>query len=80
MGNFSNQQEAKKEAKERNKTRKEKLAGYFYDSSKVILAGVVIGGLAPLFTRPDIELNYYIIVAGTLATVLLAWIGNNILK
>ena len=80
MGNFSNQQEAKKEVKERNKTRKEKLAGYFYDSSKVILAGVVIGGLAPLFTRPDIELNYYIIVAGTLATVLLAWIGNNILK
>ena len=43
MENFSNQQEAKKEAKERNKTRKEKLAGYFYDSSKVILAGVVIG-------------------------------------
>ena len=80
MGNFSNQQEAKKEAKERNNTRKEKLAGYFYDSSKVILAGVVIGGLAPLFTRPDIELNYYIIVAGTLATVLLAWIGNNILR
>ena len=80
MGNFSNQQKAKEEAKERDKTRREKLAGYFYDSSKVILAGVVVGGLAPLFSKPEIELNYYIIIAGFMATVLLAWIGNNILK
>ncbi len=80
MGNWSEQQKAKEEAKEKDKTRKEKLATYFYDSSKVILAGVVIGGLTPLYTEPTSGLNYYVIVAGTIATILLAWIGNKILK
>ncbi len=80
MGNWEKQQEAKKEIKERDKTRREKLAGYFYDSSKVILAGVVVGSLAPLYSKPELELNYYVIIAGSIATVLLAWIGNEILK
>lgn len=80
MGNFSNQQKAKEEAKAKDKTRKEKLAGYFYDSSKIILAGIVVGGLAPLYSKPEIELNYYVIIAGTISTILLAWIGNKILK
>lgn len=31
MGNWSDQQEVKKETKERDKTRKEKLASYFFD-------------------------------------------------
>ena len=48
MGNWEKQQEAKKAANEKDKTRREKLASYFYDASKVILAGVVIGGITPL--------------------------------
>lgn len=50
MGNWSDKQEIKKEAKEKDKTRREKLAGYFFDSSKLILAGVVIGGITPLYS------------------------------
>ena len=80
MGNWEKQQEAKKTANEKDKTRREKLASYFYDASKVILAGVVIGGITPLYTEPTIDLNLYVVVAGVIVTVLLAWIGNKILK
>lgn len=42
MGSWSNQQEAKKETKEKDKVRKEKLASYFFDLSKLSFAGLVI--------------------------------------
>ena len=42
MGNWSDQQEIKKEGKEKDKTRREKLAGYFFDLSKLSFAGLVI--------------------------------------
>lgn len=80
MGNWSEKQEAKKEGKEKDKTRREKLAGYFFDSSKLILAGVVIGGITPLYSDNTKEINVYVIIAGMVATVLLAWIANKILK
>lgn len=80
MGNWSEKQEAKKEVKEKDKTRREKLAGYFFDSSKLILAGVVIGGITPLYSDNTKEINVYVIIAGMVATVLLAWIANKILK
>lgn len=73
-------QEAKKEVKEKDKTRREKLAGYFFDSSKLILAGVVIGGITPLYSDNTKEINVYVIIAGIVATILLAWIANKILK
>lgn len=47
MGNFSERQEAKKETKEKDRTRREKLAGYFFDLSKLIFAALVLGGITP---------------------------------
>lgn len=80
MGNYVKQQEAKKEIREKDKIRREKLAGYFFDASKLILAGVVIGGITPLYANDEKEINLYIILAGVVATILLAWIANKILK
>lgn len=80
MGNFSKMQQEKTERKEKDKTRREKLAGYFFDSSKLILAGVVIGGITPLYSDDTKEINVYVIIAGIVATILLAWIANKILK
>lgn len=80
MGSWSKEQEVKKEVKEKDKVRREKLAGYFFDASKLILAGVVIGGITPLYSDNTKEINVYVILAGTLATILLAWIANKILK
>lgn len=79
MGNFSNLQEKKKEVKEKDKVRREKLAGFFYDAAKLVLAGLVIGGITPLYDREN-ELNIYVILVGMVATCLLAWIANKILK
>ena len=80
MGNWSEKQEEKREGKEKDKTRREKLAGYFFDTSKLILAGVVIGGITPLYSDNAKEINLYVIIAGVIATILLARIANKILK
>lgn len=80
MGNWSEKQEEKREGKEKDKTRREKLAGYFFDTSKLILAGVVIGGITLLYSDNAKEINLYVIIAGVIATILLAWIANKILK
>lgn len=80
MGNWERKQEEKKEVKEKDRTRREKLAGYFFDTSKLILAGVVIGGITPLYSGNTGEINLYVIIVGVIATILLAWIANKILK
>ncbi|MDE6217304.1 hypothetical protein [Bacteroides sp.] len=80
MGNWERKQEEKKDVKEKDRTRREKLAGYFFDTSKLILAGVVIGGITPLYSGNAKEINLYVIIVGVIATILLAWIANKILK
>lgn len=80
MGTWSEKQTIKQEVKEKDKVRRDKLASYFYDSSKLILAGVVIGGLTPIYTNNTEEVNWGVIWIGSVATILLAWIGNKILK
>ena len=37
-----------RDEKDKMKTRKEKLAGYFYDLSKLIFTAMVLGGMSPL--------------------------------
>lgn len=59
MGNWERKQEEKKESKEKDRTRREKLAGYFFDTSKLILAGVVIGGITPLYSDNTKDINFY---------------------
>ena len=80
MGNWSQQQELKKEAKEKDKIRKEKLASYFLNLSQLTFVALVLGGITPLYTHIETEINWYVSVAGVLLTVILATIGNKILK
>ena len=47
MGNWERQQEEKQSGRERDKVRREKLAGYFFDLSKLIFAALVLGGSTP---------------------------------
>ena len=79
MGKFSENIEQRKELKEKDRVRREKLASYFYDSSKLVLAGVVIGGVTPIYTDNTEEINLGVVLIGSIATILLAWIGNKIL-
>ena len=80
MGNWSQQQELKKEAKEKDKIRKEKLASYFLNLSQLTFVALVLGGITPLYTHIETEINWYVLVAGVLLTVILATIGIKILK
>jgi len=66
---------------ERNRKRRELLTSYFFDLSKLMCGGVVVGGLSPLFTGREMGLyNYLCILFGGMATALFAYFANEILK
>lgn len=72
---------SKNKISERNQKRREMLAGYFFDLSKLMCSGVVVGGLSPLFTGDEMGIfNYLCIGFGSTATVLFAYFDNEILK
>ena len=70
MGNFTLRNE-------REKVRREKLAGYLYDVSKLI-----VGGMGTIVTGNDISiwLKLLIAVIGIFAAYIFAQIANRILK
>lgn len=81
MGNFSDRQNAKAEAKERDKTRKEKLAGYFFNLSQLTFTALVLGGMVLFFQGNEIGLKLIIMfVLGCILASILAMIGNDLLK
>lgn len=80
MGNWSEQQEVKKEFKEKDKIRKEKLAGYFFDLSKLSFAGLVIGIVIPLYSNITDENNWYVVITGIMLATVSALLANKILK
>ena len=80
MSNFDNSKMRKEEAKKRNDSRREKLAGYFFDLSKLIFAGIVIGGLTPMFSSSTNEISWETIVIGVITTYIFASLANRILK
>ena len=80
MGNWSEKQIVKQEAKEKDKIRKENLAKYFYDLSKLSFAGLVIGVIIPLYGDFTNENNWYSICTGLILTILSALFANKILR
>ena len=82
MGNWSEQQEVRKEVKEKDKVRREKLASLFFDLCKVTYTVLVVGLLVTLLQN-ELYTNYLMIalvVVGVLVAFEFAKIGNNILK
>ena len=80
MGNWSELQAIKQEGREKDKVRKEKLAGYFFDLSKLSFAGLVIGVVIPLYSNISDENNWYSICTGIILSVISALLANKILK
>ena len=80
MGNFSSRQSKADNARERDHQRRDRLAGYFYDMSKLSFAGLVIGVITPLFTDEGGEANLSVIITGLVLTVLSAMLANKILE
>lgn len=82
MGNWSEQQNVKKERKEKDKIRKEKLAAYFLDLSKITYTVLVIGLVVTLFQNEQYK-NFLLdglVLIGSIIAFVFAKIGNNILK
>lgn len=68
------------EEKDKVKSRKEKLADYFYSLSKLIFTAMVLGGMSPILTD-DFKSTYcYMIIGGLISTYLTAYLANRILK
>lgn len=80
MGGFDQNRKAREEARIKNDTRREKLAGYFFDLSKLVFAGVVIGGLTPMFSNSASEIGWMTISTGVITTYIFASLANRILK
>ena len=80
MSNFSRQMEERKDRKDKDKTRREKLAGFFYDLAKLCFGGLVVGSL---ISYSNDGVNMYEItktVFGIASTMVLSKIANEILK
>ena len=73
MGNFAEAGKIKDEMKKRDATRREKLAGYFFDLSKLIFAGMVIGLILPLLSDTENAKMWIIAVFGIILTTCLLY-------
>lgn len=72
---------SKNKFSERNFKRNEMLAEYFFGLSKLIVGGVGIGALIPLFTEESIGVfNYVALALGCIMAALLAYTANYLLK
>ena len=80
MGKWIEKQDLKKENKERDKVRKEKLAGYFLNLSQLTFVALVLGGVTPLYEDDGAKLDLFIIVTGAILTLMFASVGSRILK
>lgn len=66
--------------RKRNETRREKLAGYFFDLSKLTFAGLVIGGVTPLFKDDADGIGWVTTLLGIVSTYIFAFFANRIIK
>ncbi len=69
-----------RDEKDKIKARKEKLAGYFYDLSKLTFAALVLGGMSSLYTDEFKPYTIYVVIAGLVLTYITAFSANRILK
>ena len=83
MGQFSKQIEVKKETKEKDKIRREKLAEYFFSLSNTLFGSLVIGLSLMLLDDSSVfneKAAWIMLLTGLVMLIELAKIGNNILK
>lgn len=86
MSDFERRREKNKEARELVKIRKENIAKYFFDLSKLTFAALVLGLGGAFFNIGNRErlsiplIIWYIFGVGLVATVWFAYIGSLILK
>ena len=67
-------------SKTKGESRRDKLADYFFDLSKLSFGGMVLGGLIPMFTGKISVDNVYLVACGIAMTYGFYIYGNRLLK
>ena len=80
MSKFYEDQKSREEARVRAERRKEKLASYLYDLSKLSFGGVVIGASLTWLNDTGNTLYIIAIIVGLLIAIEFAIIANELLK
>lgn len=80
MSKFYEDQKSREEARARAERRKEKLASYLYDLSKLSFGGVVIGASLTWLNDTGNTLYIIAIIVGLLIAIEFAIIANELLK
>lgn len=79
MRKFIERKEARKTSVEMKKLKKETMAKYFYDLSKLTFTAMVLGGIISFLQGTEIKW-IIAIIAGCVLAIALAGIGNSLLK
>ena len=80
QGNWIRQQAIQQESREREKSRREALGKLFHDFAKLSFAGLVIGGMTPIYTDFYYESNTPFIIWGLMLSFALAFVGDRFYK
>lgn len=80
QGNWIRQQAIQQESREREKSRREALGKLFHDFAKLSFAGLVIGGMTPVYTDFYYESNTPFIISGVVLTSIFAFLGDKLFK
>ena len=80
MGNWERQQEAKTEAREKERLSREVLGKFFYDLAKLTFTAMaLVGGISLIVDEPQLKQGVLMGI-GICLTFLFSYIGYNILK
>ena len=77
--NSSKMSGSHREATTKEHTRREQLAKYFYDISKIICAGMVVGIFPSLLSGESVHISVWSLSLGTFATIVFALMTNRVL-
>ena len=80
MGKFVEQQKAKEEQNDRDRTSRENLGKFFYDLAKLVFASMVLVGGASLILNESNSNQAVLLTTGVVLTYILAYIGYYIFK
>ena len=80
MSKFYDNTKAKEEGRAKSSLRREKLASYFFDVSKLSLGGVVFTACFGWLNDKDNSMYIVAVIIGLAITIILAVIANKLLK
>ena len=80
QGNWIRQQAVQQESREREKFRREALGKLFHDFAKLSFAGLVVGGVTPVYTELYYETNVPYLITGLVVSFAFGFMGDRFFK